>query len=116
VVDLTLGEKPHFVGKPAGEKVFATEFVYCHPGVFDHLENVDALKENGIIDVDYCFHSAGTTFDGIDSSGDRVAGFSIVADSKDELEAKHRVAAQKLTVVSTEGKDMTRRDLLTDLY
>lgn len=116
VVDLTLGEKPHVSAAALGKKMFATEFLYCKPGVFDHLENFDELKERGVIDFYYLFRSPGSPFDKIESSGDRIGGFSIIADTAEELEEKHRIAVEELAVINTQGEDMLRRDLLPALY
>lgn len=116
VVDLTLGTKPHLNSIRPREKIYATEFIYCKNGVFDHLENFDLLLEQGVIDVYQTFHSSGTLFDKIESSGDRVAGYIMTADSLDELEHKHNVAVSQLAVIDMEGNDMMRHDLLTALY
>lgn len=116
VTDLTLGQKPHVPVQRPQSRVFATEFIYCKPGVFHHLENFQELKEQGVLAEYYEFRSPGTRFDSIDSSGDRVAGFSLVAQSVEELERKHAVAVSILKVVDDRGSDMMRRDLLTDLY
>lgn len=116
VIDLTLGMKPHVNEERPQNRVFATEFIYCKPGVFDHLENFEELHDSGILSDYYLFRSSGTEFSGIENSGDRVAGFSIIADSAEELEEKHRIAVSRLRVVDDRGQDMMRRDLLTDLY
>jgi biotin carboxylase len=116
VVDLTLGNKPHVSTAALGKKVFATEFLYCKPGVYDHPKNFDELQQRGVIDFYYLFHSSGTQFDKIESSGDRVGGFSIIADSVEELEEKHRIAAAELAVINVQGEDMLRHDLLPALY
>lgn len=116
VVDLTLGLKPHVPETRPAKNIFATEFIYCKNGVFHHLENFDKLKANGTLAEYYCFHSPGTEFDGIENSGDRVGGFSIVAESAEALQALHEIAVRELKVIDDQGNDMMRRDLLTDLY
>lgn len=116
VVDLTLGDNPHVSTDALGKKVFATEFLYCKPGVFDHLENFDELKARGVIDFYYAFHSTGTVFEKIESSGDRVAGFSIISDTVEALKEKHSKAVSEIKVINMQGDDMLRRDLLPTLY
>ena len=116
VVELTLGEKPHVNEQRPEKQLFATEFIYCKPGVFDHLENFEDLKKAGVISDYYCFRSRGTEFDSIANSGDRVAGFSYVGKTVAELEEKHQIAVKELKVLDTNGNDMMRRDLLPQLY
>ena len=64
----------------------------------------------------YLFKWKGASFDEIGSSGDRVAGYTVAADSAEELIKKHKIVRDKIKVISNEGKDITRHDLLTDLY
>ena len=115
VVDLTLGNKPH-VGdaKPENEYI-ANEFIYCYPGVFDRLVGFEELKAEGIISDYYLFKWKGAVFDTIENSGDRVAGFTVQADTVEELREKHRTAVARMRVLDENGKDMMRKDLLTDL-
>ena len=115
VIDLTLGLKPHIDKVSPENKLIANEFIYCKPGTFDHLENFEELKAEGVIS-EYClFKTKGSVFDTIDSSGDRVGGFTVQADTLEELRAKHVEAVARLKVVAENGSDMMRRDLLTDL-
>lgn len=116
VVELTVGNNPRVSENRPEAQLFATEFIYCTPGVFDHLENFDELKEKGIITDYYCFKSKGSEFDSVSNSGDRIAGFSMVGKTVEELNEKHNVAVQKLKVINSQGQDMMRRDLLPVLY
>ena len=43
VVDLTLGKKTHAEVKKTDKKII-NEFLYCIPGVLDHLEGFEELK------------------------------------------------------------------------
>lgn len=74
------------------------------------------LKEQGIITDYYCFKSKGSEFDSVSNSGDRIAGFSMVGKTVEELNEKHNIAVQKLKVINSQGQDMMRRDLLPVLY
>lgn len=116
VVDLTLGTKPHFDRDHTAKKFYASEFIYCKPGVFHHLENFDRLLEQEVLDVYHLFHPPGTSFDKIESSGDRIAGYILTANSQEELEHKHNTAVEQLAVIDTNGNDMMRHDLLPALY
>ncbi len=115
VVDLTLGKKVH-VGEIKSENKYITNtFLYCKPGVFDRFEGFEELKERGVIS-DYCqFVAPGTEFDSITCSGDRVGSFTIQDDSLEALREKSALVMNSIAVRDTEGNDMLRHDLVTDL-
>ncbi len=116
VVDLTLGNKPHISDNKPENKYIVNEFIYCKPGVFDRLYGFDELKDNGTI-TEYClFKWRGAEFDTIENSGDRVAGFTVQADTLVEISAKHNKAVSGMKVLDINGNDMMRRDLLEDLH
>ncbi len=112
VVDLTLGEKPHVgqIKRPSNYTV--NEFVYCEPGVLEKVEGFDELLSDGIAAECSVFKASGVRFEEIRSSGDRLAYFSIVADSVEELKRKHALANAKIKAISTEGVDLIRHDLI----
>lgn len=115
VVDLTLGLKPH-VGPLVSESRFVVnEFIYCFPGVFDHLEGFDELKESGIISDYYLFKWKGADFDSVNNSGDRVAGFTLQAETIEELKTKHDAAIRGMKVIAENGDNIMRYDLLGDI-
>lgn len=115
VVDLTLGIKPHVAYDPACCKYLADEFIYCKPGRFDHLEGFEELKREGVIADYYVFKWKGAEFTGVESSGDRVAGFTVTADTLEEFYRKHDMVASRIRVVGNAGEDIMRHDLLTAL-
>lgn len=116
VVDLTLGNKPHVEKMQPESKYLSNEFIYCREGVFDHLEGFEELKNQGVLSEYFLFKWKGAVFDGtVENSGDRIGGFTIQADTKEKLLEKHRIAAQKLRVMDSQGRDMMRHDLLTDI-
>lgn len=116
VIDLTEGKIPIIRKKFPQKKYMLDEYIYCKPGTYDYIEGFDELVESGDM-LDYCvFKCKGAVFDTIDNSGDRVAGFSIVADTLDELNSKHCTINEKIKAVSTTGEDMIRHDLLPELY
>lgn len=111
VLDLTLGEKPHVNIKPFNTFI-VDEFLYCNPGILDHTEGFEELLKDGIIDHYEVYKSAGYQFDEISSSGDRVAYFSVVADTEAELRRKHQIAASVVKAVDNKGKDLIRHDII----
>ena len=113
VVDLTLGIKPTVGSFEPENKYIANEFIYCSPGKFKALSGFDELKKDGIISDYYLFKWVGATFDSIENSGDRIAGFTVQADTLDDLRQKHIEAVSKMAVLDENGNDIMRKDLLT---
>lgn len=111
VLDLTLGEKPHVNIKPLNTFI-VDEFLYCNPGILDHTEGFEELLKDGIIDHYEVYKSAGYQFDEISSSGDRVAYFSVVADTEAELRRKYQMAASVVKAVDNKGNDLIRHDII----
>ena len=115
VIDLTLGEKPHVeVGDPEA-KYIVNDFVYCEPGQLDRAEGYESLLEDGTLADFFCIKPKGFQFRGVSSSSDRAAGFTVVADSLEEFNEKHRRAVERIKIIDADGKDIIRRDLLPDL-
>ncbi len=112
VVDLTLGEKPHVGEIKKPEKITINEFVYCHPGVLDHLEGFEELLKDGTICEYAAFKAPGSEFRQINGSGDRVAFFSVEADTEEELLKKHQRANETIRAVAADGSDLIRHDLV----
>lgn len=115
VLDTTLGKKVS-VGEVKSESKYLTnEFLYCHPGCFDHLEGFEELKQEGIIDEYWQFKSSGAMIHNAVTSSDRIASITIKADSHKELVEKHNTFSKRAKVVSDTGADIMRHDLLTDI-
>ena len=115
VVDLTLGKLPHVEKVTPENRYITNDFIYCKPGKFDRLEGFDRMKEQGAISDYYLFKWRGAEFDTIENSGDRVAGFTVQADSLEDLRENHRVALDNLQVLDINGVDIMRRDLLPEI-
>lgn len=115
VVDLTLGIKPHVDAIKPQAKYLFNEFIYCKPGVFDHYEGFEELKQSGVIDDYYLFKWKGAKFDSVENSGDRVGGFTVCAETQEELYAKHNEIVKNIKVIGENGEDIMRHDLLTTI-
>lgn len=115
VVDLTLGVKPHVEKSSPENKYIVNDFIYCNPGKFKKLSGFEELKNEGIISDYYLFKWEGAVFDTIENSGDRVGGFTIQADTQEELRQKHVAAIERMSVLDENSNDMMRKDLLAYL-
>ena len=117
VLDLTMGMKPHYDESSRPPKQYLiNEFIYCSPGVLDHFDGFDELKKKGIITEYYQFKQKGYEFTTITNSGDRAGCFTVEAPTKEELLEKHKIATQTVKVVSVDGKDLKRTDIMMSIH
>lgn len=116
VVDLTLGKKPAVELRDPVAKYITNTFIYCKPGVYDHLEGFEELKQEGILHSYCVFKWRGAKFEKVESSGDRVGCFTVISDTLEQQKKKYNTAVERIRVMDTEGNDMIRRDLLGELY
>ena len=114
-IDITLGQKPNLQLKDTGHKVVVNDFIYCHPGVFDHFEGFDEMVNQGYINEFHPVRTKGTEMRGVNSSSDRVAGMNIVASSIEEFNAKEKTILENVKVIDVNGRDIMRKDLLPEL-
>lgn len=115
VIDLTLGNKPH-VEEGKGESNFLVDdFIYCKPGKFERLEGFEELKQEGIMTDYYLFKWKGAEFSTVESSGDRIAGFTVQGDTIEEVKQKHAIICERIRVIAEDGSDMMRHDLLAEV-
>ena len=73
------------------------------------------MKNDGTISDYYLFKWKGAEFDSVSNSGDRVAGFTVQADSIADIKKKYNLALEKIKVIDINGDDMMRHDLLGEL-
>ena len=112
VVDLTLGIKPK-VGKISGSnKITINEFVYCRQGELSEVLGFEDLFNEKIITEYLVFKKPGFKFKEICSSSDRLAYFSIEADSIEDVKRLHKIANERICALSICGEDLIRHDLI----
>ncbi len=115
-VDLTIGNKPTLEIRPPIAKYITNTFIYCKPGVFDRIEGFEELKQEGILHSYFVFKWQGAKFDKVENSGDRVGGFTVIADTLEQQIKNYNTAIKRIRVYDTEGNDMIRRDLFGELH
>lgn len=115
VIDLTLGLKPHVELQAPENKYIVNDFIYCRPGIYDHLEGFEELLTEGIISDYHSIRPKGMNVMGISSSSDRIAGVTVQADTLEEFNRKHRLFVERARILDAEGNDIMRHDLLPDL-
>ncbi len=116
VVDLTLGKVPHVEIQPPVAKYISNTFIYCKPGIYDRLDGFEALKQEGILDNYYLFKWQGAQMSSAANSGDRIAGFTVQADTVEEIQKKYDTTIGRIHVLDPNGNDIMRHDLLTPLF
>lgn len=114
-IDITLGKTPNLGFKDTGNVIVVNDFIYCRPGIFDHLEGFEELCEAGIINEYHAVRAKGNEMRGVTSSSDRIAGMNIVASSVEEFNEKLRTILSRISVIDEKGQDIMRRDLLPEL-
>lgn len=115
VVDLTEGKRPKVALIKPDFNYLTNEFIYCKEGTFDHLEGFEELKKNKIVKDYYLFKTRGACFNSIMNSGDRIAGFTLIGDTPQEMAYKHNATNSSFKVIDCGGNDIARHDLLIDL-
>lgn len=115
VIDLTLGEKPHVELSAPEAKYVVNDFIYCEPGVYDHMEGFEELRQQGILTDYYSLRPKGMRVQGVNSSSDRIAGITVTANSLEEFNEKHRYIVDHVKILDDSGADIMRHDLLPDL-
>ena len=115
VVDLTLGEKPEVVTRESESPYIINDFIYCRRGTFDHLSGFEELLQDGTLADYHCLKSKGAVMKDPTSSGDRIAGITIKAESVEEFNEKQKRILDKVKVIDCNGNDMMRHDLLQPL-
>ena len=63
-------------------------YIYCNPGIFDHIEGLAELKNKGIVDSYFEYKTQGMEITKAETSGDRPAGYLVTANTSEELNEK----------------------------
>lgn len=108
-VEMIMGNKPHVNPKKQWNYALMN-YVYCKPGVFAELRYFDEMKESGIIHSYFTYKTRNSTIKKSTTSSDRVAGFLVVGNTKNEVEKKMIEANKHLQVLNPDGIDIMRHD------
>lgn len=110
-VDRILGDCPTVI--PSKQvKYCKLIYLYCRPGIFDHIEGFEELVADKYIDDFFIYKTKGMEIHGAETSGDRPAGYLCTSDSEYLLNNKVRYIDSHLKVISKEGNDMMLHGLL----
>ena len=110
-VDRVLGQLPT-VSPQDQVKFCRMNYIYCEPGCLKEVEGLDALKEEGIVSAYFIYKTEGMQITASSTSGDRAAGYLVIADSEEELIMKQRNADKNLKVLDLNGRDIMIHNLV----
>lgn len=114
-IDLAMGITPEINPVDTGNNYVVNDFIYCQPGKFAGLEGFEELLQDGVLTEFHALRPLGTEARGVFSSSDRIAGFTITADTLEGFNEKHRKVVAQTKVIDENGRDIMRHDLLPDL-
>ena len=110
-VDRILGGYPEV--KPSKQVDYCKMvYIYCNPGIYDHMEGLEMMKEEGMIDEYFLYKTKGMEINKAETSGDRPSGYLCSASTADELSRKIKYVDSHIKAMSNIGEDMMMHGLL----
>ena len=110
-VDLILGEKPSVC--PSKQVNYAMmNYVYCHPGILHQVTGFDELIDSACIHSYFLYKTDGMSITKAETSGDRAAGYLVIADNEEELQKKTAYADAHILVLDEQGNDIMWHGLI----
>ena len=104
-VDRILGAKPKV--NPRKMVKYATmNYVYCNNGMFVRIEGREEIRKNKLIVADFQYKTENNLITKHETSGDRVMGYLVVADSLQEMAEKIRTIDNTLKIIDDKGNDI----------
>lgn len=87
-------------------KLLLSTILYAENGIFDRVEGVDAMIEEGIIDSFDYMAETGKVFENHMDSRNRVGGYVMAADTMQELIRKSEYAFRHIDVLDPDGRSI----------
>ncbi len=87
-------------------------YIYCYPGVYDHMEGFDVMKGESMIDEYFLYKTKGMEICKAETSGDRTSGYLCSANNSNELQDKIDYIDSHIRAVSNMGEDIMIHGLL----
>lgn len=109
-VEMVMGGKPKVTPKRQFNNAIMS-YIYCEPGEVARLNKFEELLENKFIQNYFIYKMLDSVIEKSDTSSDRVAGFLVVGNSKEEVMTKLVYANSQLQVLDKKGQDIMRHDL-----
>lgn len=93
------------------EGIFLVQIVYAHDGIFDHVEKLDQLKEEGYVVEEFYLKTSGMEVSSEKASSARIVTLLVYGQTEEELLRKSNHIMDTIEVVDPEGRDITDRSL-----
>ena len=104
-VDRILGARPTV--NPEKKVRYATmNYVYCNNGMFVRIEGREEIRKNKLIVADFQYKMENNLITKHETSGDRVMGYLVVADSLEEMAEKIKTIDNSLKIIDDKGNDI----------
>lgn len=107
-IDSFIGKDIIFCGKRLS-KCYSTNLLYMKPGVFDHVEGLQELKDSGMVRDIFVMKNKGTEVDSDMRSSNRVAAFVLEANSYCELSNLEKKAIESVELRDEDGNPLLNR-------
>ena len=111
VIDSYLGLEPPLNTWHEPEYIYTANTIYAQNCVFEHMEGVDELKSNRIIEDLLLAKTPGMSIDDHSDSSSRVGLFTVRGKDMEEVLIKLSIAYKTMKVIDDKGKDVLRRDI-----
>lgn len=109
-IDAMFGEIPE-IKTIKNDNYYSRNHVYAYPCTYSHVENVNCLIDNGIIEEYIPYKVSGAPIGEFLASRDRVGSFLVKAPTMEELKEKIKTAVNTLKVFDVDGNDVMKREI-----
>lgn len=112
-VDLILGKKPSITIKQSDQQIRML-YIYTRPGIVKSIQGVDSLKKLGYVKEVFMYKTLNTEVTKAETSGDRVMGLLITAETAAEMQSRIKEVNSSLTIIDENGEDIMMHNLLME--
>jgi biotin carboxylase len=109
-IDSFLGNTPN-IQFHTPKKIFLDNYLYSTPCVFDCIDGLEKLLEEGFISEFQVYKKKGTVIGECISSNNRIASFIVSADSEEECVRRIRDAVERIEIFDTSGSKVMIREI-----
>lgn len=81
-------------------------YIYCNPGKILEVNGLDKLHDQGIVEHYFEYKTKGMIVENCSTSGDRVAGYLLSADTEKDMKEKIEFVDANVSVLNSDGKDI----------
>ena len=92
-------------------RFYSVNLAYGIPSIFDHLEGIQDLIDQGIVDSCHFHKTKGASLSDDRASSGRIAAILISGDSRDEIISKVKYTFGHINAYDPYGNQILRKDL-----